>query len=271
MPSGSESNYTQTLTMRHLMITSISTHKGTGLAALALPHSIVTQCLHNGPSIGARKRRTVSFNYQTPMLWCVVVKTCHKQRVAIEFQKCGLPHWAKASDPLSPFLFIIAMEALHVTLEDAKLKNIFEGVKVGSNNIDISYLQFADDALIMEKWSIDNAKNLCRILRCFHLAFGLKVNFLKSKLFGIEVSDIELNTFAYTLFCEPSKLPCVYLGLPIEANINKSNNWKPIIDKFHNRLTSWKAKSLSPGGRLTLLKSVLGALGTYYFLFSKQL
>ncbi|GKC43831.1 RNA-directed DNA polymerase, eukaryota, partial [Tanacetum coccineum] len=59
-----------------------------------------------------------------------------------------------------------SMEALHVTLEDAKLKNIFEGVKVGSNNIDISYLQFADDALIMGKWSIDNAKNLCRILRC---------------------------------------------------------------------------------------------------------
>ncbi|GJZ57481.1 hypothetical protein Tco_0612975 [Tanacetum coccineum] len=43
----------------------------------------------------------------------------------------------------------ITMEALHVTLEDAKLKNVFEGVKVGSNNIDISYLQFANDALIM--------------------------------------------------------------------------------------------------------------------------
>nr|GEY92905.1 reverse transcriptase domain, zinc finger, CCHC-type [Tanacetum cinerariifolium]GEZ39789.1 reverse transcriptase domain, zinc finger, CCHC-type [Tanacetum cinerariifolium] len=157
------------------------------------------------------------------------------------------------------------MEALHITLEDAELKNIFEGVKVGSNNIDISHLKFVDDALIMGKLSIDNAKNLCRILRCFHLASDLKVNFSKSKLFGIGVSDIELNTFAYTLFYEPLKLPCMYLGLSIRANMNISNNWKPIIDKFHNRLTSWKAKSLSPCGRLTLLKSVLGALGTYYF------
>ncbi|GJU64009.1 RNA-directed DNA polymerase, eukaryota, reverse transcriptase zinc-binding domain protein [Tanacetum coccineum] len=40
----------------------------------------------------------------------------------------------RQGDPLSPFLVIIAMESLHVTLEDAKLKNIFEGVKVGSNN-----------------------------------------------------------------------------------------------------------------------------------------
>ncbi|GJT24418.1 RNA-directed DNA polymerase, eukaryota [Tanacetum coccineum] len=70
----------------------------------------------------------------------------------------------RQDDPLSPFLFIIAMEARHVILEDETLKNIFEGVKLGSNNIDISHLQFVDDALIMGKWSIDNAKNLCRIL-----------------------------------------------------------------------------------------------------------
>ncbi|GJS91277.1 putative RNA-directed DNA polymerase, eukaryota, reverse transcriptase zinc-binding domain protein [Tanacetum coccineum] len=146
----------------------------------------------------------------------------------------------RQDDPLSPFLFIIAMEALHVTLEDEKLKNILEG-------------------------SIDNAKNLCRILRCFHLASDLKVNFLKSKLFGIGVLDVELNTFSYTLFCEPLKLPCMYLGLMIGTNMIKSNNWKPIIHKFHNHLTSWKAKYLLPRGRLTLLKSVLGALGTYYF------
>ncbi|GJW11071.1 hypothetical protein Tco_1576898 [Tanacetum coccineum] len=47
--------------------------------------------------------------------------------------------------------------------------------------------------------------------------------------------------------------------------MNKTCNWKPIIDKFHKRLTSWKARTLSYGGRLTLLKSVLDALGTYFF------
>nr|GEV44463.1 RNA-directed DNA polymerase, eukaryota, reverse transcriptase zinc-binding domain protein [Tanacetum cinerariifolium] len=47
--------------------------------------------------------------------------------------------------------------------------------------------------------------------------------------------------------------------------MNISCNWKPIIDKFHIRLSSWKARSLSFGGRLTLLRFVLGALGTYYF------
>lgn len=39
----------------------------------------------------------------------------------------------------------------------------------------------------------------------------------------------------------------------------------PIIENFHKRLSFWKSKSLSFGGRLTLIKSVLGSLGSYYF------
>ncbi|GJU20554.1 hypothetical protein Tco_1153896 [Tanacetum coccineum] len=55
----------------------------------------------------------------------------------------------------------LSVEALHVTLQEAKFKNVFEGVKVGCNGVDISHLQFVDDALILEKWSLDNAKSLC--------------------------------------------------------------------------------------------------------------
>ncbi|GKD03807.1 RNA-directed DNA polymerase, eukaryota, reverse transcriptase zinc-binding domain protein [Tanacetum coccineum] len=42
-------------------------------------------------------------------------------------------------------------------------------------------------------------------------------------------------------------------------------NWKSLIDKFKAKLSSWKANLLSFGGRLTLIKSVLGSLGIYYF------
>ncbi|GKC44782.1 RNA-directed DNA polymerase, eukaryota, reverse transcriptase zinc-binding domain protein [Tanacetum coccineum] len=39
---------------------------------------------------------------------------------------------------------------------------------------------------------------------------------------------------------------------------------KTLVDRFHMRLFSWKANLLSIGGRLTLIKSVLGSLGIYY-------
>ncbi|GKA96279.1 RNA-directed DNA polymerase, eukaryota, reverse transcriptase zinc-binding domain protein [Tanacetum coccineum] len=42
-------------------------------------------------------------------------------------------------------------------------------------------------------------------------------------------------------------------------------NRKPLVDRFHKRLSKWKSKTLSIGGRLTLIKAVLGSLGVYFF------
>ena len=41
--------------------------------------------------------------------------------------------------------------------------------------------------------------------------------------------------------------------------------WRTVIEKFKKRLSEWKAKTLSFGGRLTLVKSVLGSLPLYHF------
>nr|GEV32733.1 RNA-directed DNA polymerase, eukaryota, reverse transcriptase zinc-binding domain protein [Tanacetum cinerariifolium] len=55
----------------------------------------------------------------------------------------------RLGDPLSPLLFILAVEALDVALLEARAKNLFRGVEVGIDKINISHLQYADDALIM--------------------------------------------------------------------------------------------------------------------------
>lgn len=128
---------------------------------------------------------------------------------------------------------------------------------MGKNNIHFSHLQFANDALILGEWSLENAKNLFRLLRYFHMASGVTINFTKSKLYGIGVAKAEVY--------QPSMLPCYYLGLLIGAKMSKISSWIPIVEKFQNKLSSWKARTLSYGGRLTLIKSVLGNLGTYYF------
>nr|GEV61666.1 putative ribonuclease H protein At1g65750 family [Tanacetum cinerariifolium] len=112
---------------------------------------------------------------------------------------------------------IIDVEALHVSLQKAKSRNLFEGIKVGSLDVDISHLQFADDALVIGKWSIENASNLCRIFPCFNLASRLKVNFFKSKLFGVGVDSTETHNLASVLNVQPSTIPFSYLGLPIGA------------------------------------------------------
>lgn len=53
----------------------------------------------------------------------------------------------RQGDPLSPFLFIIAMEGLHVAVEDAISAGLYRGITV--NTLTLSHLFFADDALFL--------------------------------------------------------------------------------------------------------------------------
>ncbi|GJT25798.1 putative RNA-directed DNA polymerase, eukaryota, reverse transcriptase zinc-binding domain protein [Tanacetum coccineum] len=114
-----------------------------------------------------------------------------------------------------PILYILAIEALNVVLIEAKSKELFRGVEVGKDKIDVLHFQFADDAFIMGEWSKQNIKNLSRIHTCFYLASGLKVNFSKSEIFGVGVNNKELNTIATSIGYQPCQFPCTYLVLAL--------------------------------------------------------
>ncbi|PWA41840.1 reverse transcriptase domain, Zinc finger, CCHC-type [Artemisia annua] len=74
------------------------------------------------------------------------------------------------------------------------------------------------------EWSQSNAYNLIRMLRCFYLMSGLKINVHKSKLLGLCVSDDDILDMASVLGCGVSKLPLTYLGVPVGCNMGRSEN-----------------------------------------------
>ncbi|XP_022032694.1 uncharacterized protein LOC110933798 [Helianthus annuus] len=59
----------------------------------------------------------------------------------------------RQGDPISPFLFLIVMECLSWMLEKAKALEVLKGINFLFDNMDITHLFFADDALIMGEWS----------------------------------------------------------------------------------------------------------------------
>lgn len=166
----------------------------------------------------------------------------------------------RQGDPLSPFLFVIAMEALTSMMKQALDKGLFHGLKCGSDGPLLSHFLYADDAIFVGEWSILNALNICRILRCFYLVSGLRINLSKCRVFGTEV---EKNGLAEVLRCKVGDLPFIHLGLQVGKNMNGIKAWDPVVEIFRKRLSLWKAKQLSVGGRITVLKSVLNALPTY--------
>ncbi|KAJ9547422.1 hypothetical protein OSB04_019965 [Centaurea solstitialis] len=104
--------------------------------------------------------------------------------------------------------------------------------------------------------------NLVTVLHIILSCSGLKINFNKSRLSGVMVTKEEISRMARWLGCKEESLPFLYLGLPVGENMNLTTNWQPLIDKFRSKLSGWKAKSLSIGGRLCLCKLVFGSLGT---------
>ncbi|KAJ0445513.1 putative RNA-directed DNA polymerase [Helianthus annuus] len=178
-----------------------------------------------------------------------------------EFQyKRGL----RQGDPISPFLFILALEVLVMFVNKAVKLGLFHGVKLPNDGPVLSHLCYADDVLFIGEWSDHNAVSLKRLLRCLFLVSGLKVNEKKCHLFGVGVDETEVARLARVLNCETGKFPFYYLGIPIGANMKRSIFWRPIVEKFKKKLSGWKARHLSLAGRVTLAKSVLGSLPSYF-------
>ncbi|PNY11621.1 cysteine-rich receptor-like protein kinase, partial [Trifolium pratense] len=174
----------------------------------------------------------------------------------------------RQGDPLSPFLFLIAAEGLTGMVNKAVEIGKFVGYKV-NDSIRFQILQFADDTILLGECSWDNVRTMKSILRGFELVSGLKVNFVKSKLYGINVEANVLEAAATFLDCSYDTIPFKFLGIPVGANPRRKATWTPIVDSMTKRLSRWNGRNLSIGGRVTLINSVLSSLPLYFFSFYK--
>ncbi|GJZ06158.1 RNA-directed DNA polymerase, eukaryota [Tanacetum coccineum] len=169
----------------------------------------------------------------------------------------------KQGDPLSPFLFLLIMESLHISMQRVVDAGLFRGIQVGSS-LQVSHLFYADDAVFMGHWSEANIDTILRVLDCFYHASGLRINMLKSKLMGISVSSDKVDQAAKKIGCAILQVPFSYLGSKVGCLMSRIQSWSEIVNNILTRLSKWKLKTLSIGGRLTLLKSVLGSLPIYH-------
>ncbi|GJW27992.1 RNA-directed DNA polymerase, eukaryota [Tanacetum coccineum] len=169
----------------------------------------------------------------------------------------------KQGDPLSPFLFLLVMETLHISFQRVVDEGMYQGIKVGGL-INLSHMFYADDAVFVGEWSESNISSLIHVLDCFHKVSGLKINMSKSKLMGIEVEAGKVSRAAVKLGCLVLKAPFLYLGSYVGGDMHRLQSWEDIVDRVRRRLSKWKMKMLSIGGRLTLIKSVLGSMPIFH-------
>ncbi|GJZ44932.1 RNA-directed DNA polymerase, eukaryota, reverse transcriptase zinc-binding domain protein, partial [Tanacetum coccineum] len=92
----------------------------------------------------------------------------------------------------------------------------------------------------------------------------LKINLNKSKIMEINVESAQVIQAAAKLGCLVLKCPFYYLGTRVGGSMTRVQAWQEIVEKVKSRLSKWKSKTLSIGGRLTLLKSVLGSIPVFH-------
>lgn len=148
--------------------------------------------------------------------------------------------------------------------------NLFRPYGVGrQGEVMLPHLQFADDTLIMGDKCWLNVCLIRAVLFLLEEVSGLKVNFNKSMLTCVNITQLWLSDAALALNCRTDTIPFVYLGLPIGGDSRRLSFWKPVIDCITARLSSWNNRFLSFGGRLVLLKFVLSSLLVYFISFFK--
>ena len=134
--------------------------------------------------------QTICYKKRTTLRW---IKACitnvqysilinGKPRERIKAQR-GI----RQGDPISPFIFVLAMDYLSRLLLHLKKRNAIKGALL--NNIcSICHLLFADDILIFVEDDDVYIKNLQNALSLFKLASGLKINLSKSIISPVNVS-----------------------------------------------------------------------------------
>jgi hypothetical protein len=172
----------------------------------------------------------------------------------------------RQGDPVSPFLFVQGADLLQ-SLVNWAFQN---GLLSLSIPIEAEYpiIQYADDTIIVLPPDMEQLVAFKRILDQYAAFTGLKINYHKSSMIPINLSEEETSVLAEGFNCQLGSMPFTYLGLPMGNNKPSIKDFSPLTDRVERRL-SVVSSFLSYGDRLVLVNSVLSSLPTYFMLSLK--
>jgi hypothetical protein len=168
--------------------------------------------------------------------------------------------------PLSPYLFVMAINELSLSLQEALASSQLTGITLGPNCPPVHSLLFADDLLICGKATRQEAHQMKQILMSFCNVSGQFPNWSKSGIIFSKYVDATTKQQIKAFFPVPHiDDSFTHLGHPlILPPKNRSEAYNFVLDKFRTKLSTYKANSLSHAARLELINSVFSSIPVYY-------
>jgi len=122
---------------------------------------------------------------------------------------------------------VLVADLLQSILNKAKDSNLLNLPLPLRHSPDFPIIQYADDTLIVMEACSRQLITLKAILHSFGESTGLKVNYSKSIMVPINISEEILDHLARTFNCEKGKLPFTYLRLPLSLTKPKVIDFSP--------------------------------------------
>ena len=110
-----------------------------------------------------------------------------------------------------------------------KENNLISDIRFPNIRTDVLNIHYVDDTLLFPSPSDECFINLKRILCCFQVYFGLKINFCKSSLTGIGISDVLSERYSSMIGCVQTPFPITYLRISFNFKKATHNDWAIVL------------------------------------------
>jgi mannosylglycoprotein endo-beta-mannosidase len=167
----------------------------------------------------------------------------------------------RQGDPLSPFLFILAMDPLQRILDLATAEGGLSKLPGRCTLVRTSV--YADDVALFIRPLRRDATMIRLILNLFVDVTGLVTNLSKSHALPIRCGGFDLDHILRPLNISVKDFPCKYLGMPLSLQQLRKENYRELLKKIDALLAAWKGSLISRECHLVLLKSVLSSVVIY--------
>jgi len=211
-----------------------------GLAAIAIPPAMIT--------------------------WITTCITTAHYSISINGESHGFfkaSRGIRQGDPLSPYLFVLAMAGLggiiQQTIQQSTFKYHWRCKPTG-----ITHICFADDLMLFCHADPTSIGVLKSSLDKFSMLSGLSINLAKSSMYLSGIDDNLQSNIQRQIGIQQQHLPVRYLGVPLISTRLTHTDCIPLVERITSRIKLWTSSSLTYAGRLQLIKAVLFSVQVYW-------
>ena len=158
-----------------------------------------------------------------------------------------LSRGVRQGDPLSPYLFIIALETLAIKIRN---DDSIKGFNIGEEITKLSL--FADDMTCFLRDKVSHT-SLFAILESFESCSGLRVNHEKTEIIALGSIVLHEKDFNDHKICSIIKILGIYFGY--DEKQRNELNFRQTLKSIKKSIHRWKWRNLSILGKIQIIKT----------------